>query len=55
MNRNFEFYKRITDDPEFGKALLDLLFEGVLAGAGGRVTHYSVAVRPAQYSGRLRS
>ncbi|MFW6195485.1 MAG: type I restriction endonuclease subunit R, partial [Chloroflexota bacterium] len=29
---NFEFYKRIADDPEFGKALLDLLVEGFWRG-----------------------
>ena len=27
VNTNFEFYKRVTDDPEFGKFFLDWLFE----------------------------
>ena len=27
VETNFEFYKRITDDPEFGRALKDFLFD----------------------------
>jgi len=34
VDTNFELYKRVTDDRQFAKYLLDWLFERMLKGAG---------------------
>lgn len=36
VDTNFEFYKRVTDDPEFGKFFLDWLFERFRKGLDNR-------------------
>lgn len=45
---NFDFYKRVTDDKDFGKRLLDLLFEEFWKRkqGGGRPSTGSLTVRP---------
>lgn len=35
VETNFEFYKRVTDDPEFAKIFGDWLFERFRAARGG--------------------